>query len=920
MKPFYALFALSLLVCVNANAARFWVATTASDWNNTANWSTSSGGAGGASVPGPTDNVTFNNSRNGNCTIDVPVSIMSLTVNGYTGTIFQGANTLSTVNNASFSTGIFSGGSANITIGKNFTIAGANFTSTSGTLEFDGNSAFTSGTFTHNNGSVRYNPAGSINVTGNSPAFFNLELVGKGFNYNITSTANITVANTLTVSGTLSYKLNTGTIDALGDINITNTAAGCAGTGLVEIVGTGTQNFSGSSSAGEGALPQLTINKPSGTLNLTNFPASSNAFNYMAGTVNAGASTWCFTDGSANPYTITGTLTLNHITFLALTSATFTVASTLTAAGDLALAGTSNITLKTGTLNVNGNINLNNTGTNGGGTATIQVIGSGNATIDGTAIAEGESALPFVVIARTGGTLSLKGNISSSQDWTFTSGTVNASSFVSTVAFGGNSLNLASAGMSFYNVDVIGNTVTLTNNLTVNNDLTITAGKIAPGSNTINLAGNWNNYGTAGFTEGTSTVVFNGTSIQALTSPGGENFNNVTVNNSGGGIQLANNTVVEAGLNMTMGDIDLNGNNLALGQSVANNGTMARTAGSIINTGSFTRWFKPAAIAGSLGLFPMGTSTDYRPFSISTTASPTAGGTITVAYNDAATNTAVTIADGASTVFVRKDLNWTLTTGNGLANGTYNLQAQGTGLGQIGNVADLRLTLANGIVGTAGTNAGTTANPQVNRTGLSAANLNNSFFIGSVSLTSPLPITLLNFTGSVVNGEVVLHWSTSSEINNAGFTVQRSKDGIQWQNGQNVAGAGTSGLTNYYSATDANPYQGVSYYRLLQTDLDGKQTYSPILSFEIGNKGMSISIYPIPASQQLTIGLPSPGSTSAAKYEINLFNSAGSLVQSRTATGGNNVVLNVASLTAGVYYILVKGENATETRTVLIGK
>ena len=125
----------------------------------------------------------------------------------------------------------------------------------------------------------------------------------------------------------------------------------------------------------------------------------------------------------------------------------------------------------------------------------------------------------------------------------------------------------------------------------------------------------------------------------------------------------------------------------------------------------------------------MGTAATTKLFFVSAPATgPTTGGTLTVAYNDAASSTPVSFADGASTVAVIDNLNWGVSTGNGLAGGTYNLQVQATGLGSIGNTADLRLTLAAGVVGVAAVNGGTTAAPQINRTGLTAANLSNTFF------------------------------------------------------------------------------------------------------------------------------------------------------------------------------------------------
>lgn len=933
--------ALSLLGLQLRAANRFWISPTPSNWNNTANWATTSGGAGGASVPGAADNVTFDNNGIGNCTIDIAVDINKITVAAsYTGTISQGGNTFATVGTASFSGGGFSGGTANITFGGNFTLSGAAFTSTAAVLEFDGNSAFTSGTFSHNNGTVRYNASGATTISGTSPAFYDLEFVGEGFAYNMTSTGNIAVGGSLALSGTLTYNLNTATLDVAGDINVTNTAIGCAGSALIDLDGAGTQNFNGAAVAGEGALPQVTIDKPSGTLNLTGYPTSSNAFTYTAGTVSAGTSAWCFTNGNSTPYTISGSLTFNNIMFMAAANVTFTIAagSTLTTS-DLTLAGTNKITLNTGNIDVNGDIILTNTSAAGGGTALITVMGAGNETIDGTAISTSQSLLPLVTINKAGGTLTLKGNISESRSWTYTAGTVDATTFSSTVVFGGNGLNLTSNGMTFYNIIVSGNTITLQNNLTVAGNLTINAGKIAAGANTINLAGNWSDYGTAGFTEATSTVDLDGAALQTITTPGGENFTNLTVDNTGAGIQLINNVTVATTLTMTTGNIDLNANTLTLGLSVANNGTLSYANGTIINTGTFTRWYKAAAIAGTTGLFPVGTAANYRPFIVTSTANPTTGGTISMTYTDATTNSAVAFLDGASLVGIRKDLNWTLSTGNGLAGGTYSLQAQGTGFGTISSVADLRLTLAGSVVATAGVNGGTTSDPQVNRTGLSLANLSNTFYIGSVDPGfTTLPVRLLYFKGILAGGSVDLYWAADLVQEGDWFILQRSADGALWEDLQKVAasglasgpgaagsadGNGASGAvtggdaadsaTRYYSAIDASPYPGKSFYRLREEDADGNSTYSSILSFEPAVSAGRISVSPVPATDHLTISFPATGA-----FTITLFNSIGRPVREPLSSAGSSLTLPVSGLAAGVYFIRIVHDGMTETREVFI--
>lgn len=84
---------------------RFWVAASTSNWNNTANWSTTSGGAGGASVPGATEVAVFNVNGLGNCNLDIAPTVGGITVSGYTGTInFQG-NNLTTTGTNQFTSG-----------------------------------------------------------------------------------------------------------------------------------------------------------------------------------------------------------------------------------------------------------------------------------------------------------------------------------------------------------------------------------------------------------------------------------------------------------------------------------------------------------------------------------------------------------------------------------------------------------------------------------------------------------------------------------------------------------------------------------------------------------------------------------------------------------------------------------------------
>jgi Calcineurin-like phosphoesterase/Purple acid Phosphatase, N-terminal domain len=124
-----------------------------------------------------------------------------------------------------------------------------------------------------------------------------------------------------------------------------------------------------------------------------------------------------------------------------------------------------------------------------------------------------------------------------------------------------------------------------------------------------------------------------------------------------------------------------------------------------------------------------------------------------------------------------------------------------------------------------------------------------------VSLT--LPVALASFTANLQNNKVVLDWATSIEENNKYFTLEKSIDGINFSFLAKVDGAGNSSITKNYRAFDLAPVNGNNYYRLSQTNADGKTTYFEIkkvsyksnLSFNAAiiysSNGVSVNIHSI---------------------------------------------------------------------------
>lgn len=128
-------------------------------------------------------------------------------------------------------------------------------------------------------------------------------------------------------------------------------------------------------------------------------------------------------------------------------------------------------------------------------------------------------------------------------------------------------------------------------------------------------------------------------------------------------------------------------------------------------------------------------------------------------------------------------------------------------------------------------------------------NANDGYYtIGTLNhAISPLPVQLVTFDAKL-NGYVVdLCWTTATETNNAYFTIQRSADALNWTDILEQDGAGTCNIYNTYKATDSHPLRGLSYYRLRQTDYDGKRTYSEIRVVSNNHSAGEMVIFPNPS-------------------------------------------------------------------------
>lgn len=189
--------------------------------------------------------------------------------------------------------------------------------------------------------------------------------------------------------------------------------------------------------------------------------------------------------------------------------------------------------------------------------------------------------------------------------------------------------------------------------------------------------------------------------------------------------------------------------------------------------------------------------------------------------------------------------------------GTFDIGFDLTGLGPV-TASDLRLLIDtdnDGLFNDETTGGGGVISGATLSGGLyyfTGINMSNGlrFTVGSINWSlTPLPVEFTEFNAVMSEGQVLLNWTTASEINNDYFRVERSGNGIDFETVMQVDAAGSStAMINYYEI-DPRPLPGVSYYRIRQVDFNGQSSVTntvPVSAYF--DSGRSMLVYPNPCS------------------------------------------------------------------------
>lgn len=437
------------------------------------------------------------------------------------------------------------------------------------------------------------------------------------------------------------------------------------------------------------------------------------------------------------------------------------------------------------------------------------------------------------------------------------------------------------------------------------------------------------------FGTGSGTATFNGSSAQTISTTTGTPapiFSRAIINNSGAGVTLQTPVNVSNNLQLLSGLLHTTTTNIL---TMQNNSSVA--AGSALSTSYVDgpmRYQKASSGSTTLN-FPIGKGADSRPVILtiahtnttsyfyqaelfntsaaslgyslpSTITSVSTVHYYTIGRTDASGNNQPTTGlSGNQRIEVHFGANDLITDGNAISvvKNTNTAATSWIDIGGSGGPAyDGGLNLTGSIV--------STSTP-------TAFNSFSNFAIG-FRVMAVLSVQLINFTAKANNSHVDLEWTTSSESKNSFFTIEKSKDGVNFevlQIVQSKAVAGNSEVNLNYATQDVNPYEERNYYRLKQTDTDGKYSYSKVIVVLFEGKE-TVSVYPNPSTGMVYIKGLNVSTTQVEWYDIG-----GRVVLTQIASVQGGIAKLNTNLASGIYIVKYgTGKNTSGTQRIIIRK
>ena len=198
-----------------------------------------------------------------------------------------------------------------------------------------------------------------------------------------------------------------------------------------------------------------------------------------------------------------------------------------------------------------------------------------------------------------------------------------------------------------------------------------------------------------------------------------------------------------------------------------------------------------------------------------------------------------------------------------------------------------------------------------------------NFTIARITADDPVPVELTSFTASVSGNNVLLQWTTATELNNYGFEVERKTENSSYEVVGFVTGSGSTTEPRSYIYTDVKVPDGKYLYRLRQMDFNGTFSFSYEVEVEVNSPAVYAldQNYPNPFNPSTTINF---SIAEASVVKIAVYNLLGQEVavpiNEFKEAGPHTITFDASELTSGAYFYTIETPQFKQTRKMLLAK
>lgn len=174
-----------------------------------------------------------------------------------------------------------------------------------------------------------------------------------------------------------------------------------------------------------------------------------------------------------------------------------------------------------------------------------------------------------------------------------------------------------------------------------------------------------------------------------------------------------------------------------------------------------------------------------------------------------------------------------------------------------------------------------------------------------------LPVELVSYSVEYINDIAELSFVTASERDLDYFVIEVSRDGSYWQELGTVNAVGNTTSETEYTYTDKTPFNGLSYYRLREVDVNGVSMDLDVL---VGNyTGVKYLLYPVPVNKSMFLE-----GAYLAESTVKVINNVGDAVDVGTTFFGDKLSFDFSGVKNGVYYLVIENQYITKTERVSV--